>query len=180
MQKFHLWSNFCWFKKLWWVFVFAVLSVVFFAIELWRKTLKNAWYTLNFLIWSTFWQFLYEKFGYFCDTKILFCLKSWHFKIWPVENLWHFKKADPRIWALFHTTFQLSIYNKSRVIKNQSLRKDWRNTTQIHTRLFWQNAPLLLLQKKWYLNLCVTLVWFTVCHRALYMKHCTHKSVHNE
>ena len=38
MQKLHLWSNFCWFKKLWWVFVFTVLGVVFFAIELWRKT----------------------------------------------------------------------------------------------------------------------------------------------
>ena len=37
--------------------------------------------------------------------------------------------------------------------------------------------PLLLPQKKRYLNLCVTLVWFTVCLRALYMKHCTHKSV---
>ena len=56
---------------------------------------------------------------------------------------------NPHVTAILY--FETSV-SKIRVIKNQLLRKDWRNITQINTRLLWQNAPLLLLQKKRYLN----------------------------
>ena len=41
----------------------------------------------------------------------MYCLKSWHFKIWPVKNLWHFKKADLRILAFFRLDFKC-LYGK--------------------------------------------------------------------
>ena len=78
-MHYNVWSNFCWLKKLWWVFVFTVLGVVFCAIELLRKTYKMLGTHLTSSFDIPFGNFWTKKVEIFVTLKI--------YSVWNPDTL---------------------------------------------------------------------------------------------